>query len=68
MGKFEKMPDQQINGAYDRMLKGDVKYRFVIDMPACGTFISRGKIVSMLPVSRFHASDRRHKIRILCRF
>ena len=23
---------QQINEAYERMLKGDVKYRFVIDM------------------------------------
>jgi len=23
---------QQINEAYDRLLKGDVKYRFVIDM------------------------------------
>ena len=23
---------QQINTAFDRMLKGDVKYRFVIDM------------------------------------
>ncbi|MDB5309736.1 MAG: yahK [Gemmataceae bacterium] len=28
----EVIPIQQINGAYDRLLKGDVKYRFVIDM------------------------------------
>ncbi len=28
----EVIPIQQINAAYDRLLKGDVKYRFVIDM------------------------------------
>jgi alcohol dehydrogenase (NADP+) len=28
----EIIPIQQINEAYERMLKGDVKYRFVIDM------------------------------------
>jgi len=28
----EVIPIQKINEAYDRMLKGDVKYRFVIDM------------------------------------
>jgi len=28
----EVIPIQQINEAYDRMLKGDVKYRFVIDI------------------------------------
>jgi uncharacterized zinc-type alcohol dehydrogenase-like protein len=28
----ELIPIQQINTAYDRLLKGDVKYRFVIDM------------------------------------
>jgi alcohol dehydrogenase (NADP+) len=28
----EVIPIQQINAAYDRMVKGDVKYRFVIDM------------------------------------
>jgi uncharacterized zinc-type alcohol dehydrogenase-like protein len=28
----ERIPIQQINTAYDRLLKGDVKYRFVIDM------------------------------------
>ena len=27
----ETIPIQQINAAYDRMLKNDVKYRFVID-------------------------------------
>ncbi|HTP70206.1 MAG TPA: NAD(P)-dependent alcohol dehydrogenase, partial [Dongiaceae bacterium] len=27
----EIIPIQQINQAYDRLLKGDVKYRFVID-------------------------------------
>lgn len=29
---IEKIPIHQINQAYDRLLKGDVKYRFVIDM------------------------------------
>jgi alcohol dehydrogenase (NADP+) len=28
----ERIPIQQINTAYERLLKGDVKYRFVIDM------------------------------------
>ncbi len=28
----EKIPMQQINGAYERMLRADVRYRFVIDM------------------------------------
>jgi alcohol dehydrogenase (NADP+) len=30
--EIEKIPIQQINQAYDRLLKNDVKYRFVIDM------------------------------------
>jgi uncharacterized zinc-type alcohol dehydrogenase-like protein len=29
---IEKIPIQQINEAYERVLKSDVKYRFVIDM------------------------------------
>ena len=29
---IETIPMQAINGAYERMLRGDVKYRFVIDM------------------------------------
>ncbi|MGB9473008.1 MAG: NAD(P)-dependent alcohol dehydrogenase [Candidatus Acidiferrum sp.] len=29
---IERIPIQQINKAYDRLLKGDVKYRFVIDI------------------------------------
>jgi uncharacterized zinc-type alcohol dehydrogenase-like protein len=29
---IEIIPMQKINEAYDRMLKGDVKYRFVIDL------------------------------------
>ena len=29
---IEIIPIQKINEAYDRMQKGDVKYRFVIDM------------------------------------
>jgi uncharacterized zinc-type alcohol dehydrogenase-like protein len=29
---IEMISMQQINEAYDRLLKGDVKYRFVIDM------------------------------------
>jgi alcohol dehydrogenase (NADP+) len=30
--EIEIIPIQQINEAYERMLKSDVKYRFVIDM------------------------------------
>lgn len=29
---IEMIDIQQINEAYDRMVKGDIKYRFVIDM------------------------------------
>ena len=29
---IELIPIQKINDAYERMLKGEVKYRFVIDM------------------------------------
>jgi uncharacterized zinc-type alcohol dehydrogenase-like protein len=29
---IEMIPIQQINQAYERLLRGDVKYRFVIDM------------------------------------
>jgi uncharacterized zinc-type alcohol dehydrogenase-like protein len=32
----EVIPIQRINEAYDRMLKGDVKYRFVIDIASLG--------------------------------
>ena len=32
VSEIEKIPIQQIDQAYDRLLKGDVKYRFVIDM------------------------------------
>ena len=32
----ELIPIQKINEAYERMLKGDVKYRFVIDMASLG--------------------------------
>jgi uncharacterized zinc-type alcohol dehydrogenase-like protein len=32
MSDIEKIPIQKINEAYERMLKSDVKYRFVIDM------------------------------------
>jgi uncharacterized zinc-type alcohol dehydrogenase-like protein len=32
----EIIPIQKINEAYERMLKGDVKYRFVIDMASLG--------------------------------
>jgi uncharacterized zinc-type alcohol dehydrogenase-like protein len=28
----EVIPIQQVNEAYERMLRGDVRYRFVIDM------------------------------------
>jgi alcohol dehydrogenase (NADP+) len=33
---IEIIPIQKINEAYDRLLKGDVKYRFVIDMSSLG--------------------------------
>ena len=29
---IELIPIQKINESYERMIKGDVKYRFVIDM------------------------------------
>jgi uncharacterized zinc-type alcohol dehydrogenase-like protein len=29
---IELVPIQKINEAYERMMKGDVKYRFVIDL------------------------------------
>jgi alcohol dehydrogenase (NADP+) len=29
---IEMIPMQKVNDAFERMLKGDVKYRFVIDM------------------------------------
>ena len=32
VSEVEVIPIQKINEAYDRLLKGDVKYRFVIDM------------------------------------
>ena len=32
MAPLEVIPIQQINAAYDRMVKSDVKYRFSIDM------------------------------------
>ena len=32
MSDVEVIPIQKINEAYERMIKGDVKYRFVIDM------------------------------------
>ena len=32
VSEIEKIPIQQIDQAYDRLLKGDVRYRFVIDM------------------------------------
>ena len=33
---IEMIPIQQINEAYERLLKSDVKYRFVIDMASLG--------------------------------
>ena len=32
MSDIEIIDIKDINGAYERMLKGDVKYRFVIDL------------------------------------
>ena len=34
---IELIPIQQINDAYERMLRGDVRYRFVIDMQSLAT-------------------------------
>ncbi len=34
VSEIELIPIQEINEAYERMLNGDVKYRFVIDMAA----------------------------------
>ena len=34
---IEQIPIQKINEAYERMLKNDVKYRFVIDMKSLWT-------------------------------
>jgi uncharacterized zinc-type alcohol dehydrogenase-like protein len=34
---IEIIPMQQINQAYERMLKSDVKYRFVIDLASLKT-------------------------------
>ena len=36
LSDIEKIPVQQVNEAYDRTVKGDVKYRFVIDMKTLG--------------------------------
>ena len=33
---IEMIPIQEIEEAYERMLKSDVKYRFVIDMASLG--------------------------------
>jgi uncharacterized zinc-type alcohol dehydrogenase-like protein len=33
---IETIRMDEINGAYERMLRGDVKYRFVIDMASLG--------------------------------
>ncbi len=33
---IELIPIQKINEAYDRLVKSDVKYRFVIDMASLG--------------------------------
>ncbi|MDB5524171.1 MAG: oxidoreductase, zinc-binding dehydrogenase family [Rhizobium sp.] len=37
LSDIEIIPIQKINDAYERMLKSDVKYRFVIDMASLGT-------------------------------
>lgn len=36
MSDIELIPIQKINEAYERMIKGDVKYRFVIDLSSLG--------------------------------
>jgi uncharacterized zinc-type alcohol dehydrogenase-like protein len=32
VSEIELIPVQQVNEAYERMLKNDVRYRFVLDM------------------------------------
>ena len=32
VSEIELIPVQQVNEAYDRMMKNDVRYRFVLDM------------------------------------
>ena len=32
VSEIELIPVQQVNEAYERMLKSDVRYRFVLDM------------------------------------
>ena len=39
---IEQIPIQQINEAYERMIRGDVQYRFVIDMGSLGS-VQRGR-------------------------
>ena len=46
---IERIPIQQINQAYDRLLKGDVKYRFVIDSASLA--ISRQYTPPVAPAS-----------------
>ncbi len=38
---IEMIPIQKIDDAYDRMVKGDVKYRFVIDLASLGATAAR---------------------------
>jgi alcohol dehydrogenase (NADP+) len=37
VSEIEIIPIQKINEAYERMLKSDVKYRFVIDLASLDT-------------------------------
>ena len=37
VSEIEMIPAQKIDEAYDRMVKGDVRYRFVIDIASLGT-------------------------------
>jgi uncharacterized zinc-type alcohol dehydrogenase-like protein len=36
LSEIEVIPIQKINEAYERMIRGDVKYRFVIDLKSLG--------------------------------
>jgi uncharacterized zinc-type alcohol dehydrogenase-like protein len=36
LADIERIPIQKINEAYERVTKGDVRYRFVIDMASLG--------------------------------
>ena len=46
----EVIPIQKINVAYERMLRRDVRYRFVIDLASLEQEIMAGQFISSLMV------------------